>query len=724
MEKSTGRENGRGIRPAILVIVIVIAALSGVCLALRRPADEAVPQQNTQSGAHEIGGEPRTEGQDPAGGGEPGAEGQNLAGSGEQADKENDQNGTASPSRHKAAAAGDETAFIENEVPVFRSGPTDEKVTLRFYEDMPNIAYINMADYYHLFGPEQEMTFEETGELTDLYTVTSMTGTATADTAEETLASEDMLQFTNLMWINQKGMANEYLDGLPYVRWAQTEYSPVQAPVTYRLGDYGIDVRADEKGVYLPVATLADLYSDLAYHHAFYNGEKVYVQNENVDGKLEDRDPDYLNAFSDLSVRPADLAEFTYNELCFAIDHFYGCPGRELLHTELQEKGLDRALRDYGDMGTETIALLRSTDPAEYLIGMDYLQIFLHDGGHTGLFIGRNYSMFLPAEVQLRYDEVRDEDEHDQLNNALADVFAELYAYQDAVSAREGLRTKAYGKGVTYVKKGDTAVCVFDTFTPDDLSAMSDYLSGRTDELPAAEDAKDPMIVFLDALRRASEDEEVRNLVIDISNNGGGSIDIVVAMASLILGGDGGALTAENTFTGQKSRTQYEIDRNFDGVFDEKDKDVHYDLNFAVLTSKASFSCGNAFPSILKDNGILVMGQQSGGGTCAVQQMATADGFKYQISSARLRILNKDGESIDDGIPVDVDLVGRNEDGTDRIIDVEVPVAGYSETGEAVETTMTLRTVDYTQLYDIDRLSEEMNRFYGGQEERELDDAA
>ena len=33
----------------------------------------------------------------------------------------------------------------------------------------------------------------------------------------------------------------------------------------------------------------------------------------------------------------------------------------------------------------------------------------------------------------------------------------------------------------------------------------------------------------------ASEDEEVRNLVIDISNNGGGSIDIVVAMASLIL---------------------------------------------------------------------------------------------------------------------------------------------------------------------------------------------
>ena len=83
MEKSTGRANGRSIRPAILVIVIVIAALSGVCLALRRPADEAVPQQNTQSGAHEIGGEPRTEGQDPAGGGEPGAEGQNLAGSGE-----------------------------------------------------------------------------------------------------------------------------------------------------------------------------------------------------------------------------------------------------------------------------------------------------------------------------------------------------------------------------------------------------------------------------------------------------------------------------------------------------------------------------------------------------------------------------------------------------------------------------------------------------------------
>ena len=72
MEKNTGRENGRSIRPAILVMVIVIAALSGVCLALRRPADQAAPQQNAQSGAHEIGGEPVAEGQDPAGAGEPG----------------------------------------------------------------------------------------------------------------------------------------------------------------------------------------------------------------------------------------------------------------------------------------------------------------------------------------------------------------------------------------------------------------------------------------------------------------------------------------------------------------------------------------------------------------------------------------------------------------------------------------------------------------------------
>ena len=91
-------------------------------------------------------------------------------------------------------------------------------------------------------------------------------------------------------------------------------------------------------------------------------------------------------------------------------------------------------------------------------------------------------------------------------------------------------------------------------------------------------------------------------------------------------------------------------------VFDDKDKDVHYDLNFAVLTSGMSFSCGNLFPSMLKDNGVPVMGETSGGGSCAIQAMCTADGFCFQISSFRARLNTLAGENIDEGITPDLPI--------------------------------------------------------------------
>ena len=40
----------------------------------------------------------------------------------------------------------------------------------------------------------------------------------------------------------------------------------------------------------------------------------------------------------------------------------------------------------------------------------------------------------------------------------------------------------------------------------------------------------------------------------------------------------------------------------------------------------------------------------AGGGSCAIQQMCTADGFDYRISSFRCRMCDKNGKNIDGGI--------------------------------------------------------------------------
>jgi C-terminal processing protease CtpA/Prc len=99
-----------------------------------------------------------------------------------------------------------------------------------------------------------------------------------------------------------------------------------------------------------------------------------------------------------------------------------------------------------------------------------------------------------------------------------------------------------------------------------------------------------------------------------------------------------------------------------------------------------SFSCGNLFPSILKDNGVPVLGATSGGGACAIQAMCTADGFCFQISSFRARLNTLDGDNIDGGVTPDIPI---DNDGK-----VEVKLSEENS----------LMVKDYSKYFDIDYL--------------------
>lgn len=91
---------------------------------------------------------------------------------------------------------------------------------------------------------------------------------------------------------------------------------------------------------------------------------------------------------------------------------------------------------------------------------------------------------------------------------------------------------------------------------------------------------------------------------------------------------------------------------------------MKYNFNYGVLTSNLSFSCGNLFPSLMKDMGYPIIGEKSGGGACAVQQFVTPEGLQYQLSSARARLTNDKWENIDGGIEPDyiIDLSGAAPD--------------------------------------------------------------
>ncbi|MCR4959687.1 MAG: hypothetical protein K6B13_13965, partial [Prevotella sp.] len=203
----------------------------------------------------------------------------------------------------------------------------------------------------------------------------------------------------------------------------------------------------------------------------------------------------------------------------------------------------------------------------------------------------------------------------------------------------------------TYYKQGDTAYLMYDQFGETNFDAWNDYYDGGCDpdDLPAVdEDYLGDLSVVLDALQQADEDPDVKNLVIDLALNPGGSLDVVLAMTALM--GGQSHFYSENVLTGQRQTICYDVDCNFDGQFDEQDKDVAFGLNYAVLTSGVSFSCANLFPSLMKDMGFPVIGRKSGGGACAVQIFATPEGLQYQLSSARARLTDKDWQNIDGGV--------------------------------------------------------------------------
>ena len=507
----------------------------------------------------------------------------------------------------------------------------------------------------------------------------------------DVFVSEDFEAFTNQMGLLQPGMANVYYDGMPFVRYKGVTYTPSKVTTTLDMGKYGIDIHADGKGaVYFPFATLADMYTDLFYHHAGFNGEKVVVNTSVNEVSLAEIDSTYNEPLLSKTVRSESMAAFNYKELCFAMDHFYGYPGRVKYNAQLKAKGLDKVLEEDVESGPEIKQLLQSTSMGEYFTGMMGLFAIYFDG-HTSMdilspAIGENREKY----KDLLAEYTRSQMGHMGFQGMLLEAIAPMMSMMQSNMAVAKQRPEAYGKGVTYFKKGNTAVCVFDSFNSRNEKAWKDYYAG-VGPMPTIENAPgDDMVIFLDALKKADADPEVENLIIDITANGGGSADIVMAMTSLIL--DKSYISQDNALTGQRAMVEYEVDRNFDRVFDDKDKDVHYDLNFAVLTSGMSFSCGNLFPSMLKDNGVPVMGETSGGGSCAIQAMCTADGYCFQISSFRARLNTLAGENIDEGITPDL------------------PIA-TSATQVEVSEEEAVPSRDFSKYFDVDYLTKLLSEY-------------
>lgn len=164
------------------------------------------------------------------------------------------------------------TAFTDKAVPVIRENlESTETAVLRCYEDLPDIPYMNVVDFYNQFylvGTDlaEGMTCTQSG---DVYTLKNIAGrVAQFDIGADTISTDNLEGFALTAHTLQAEMAGIPDSNYPFVLITYTYDPDTTEPKTLNLAEYGIDLRGDDSGVYAPVATLCDLFAFTSYSPA------------------------------------------------------------------------------------------------------------------------------------------------------------------------------------------------------------------------------------------------------------------------------------------------------------------------------------------------------------------------------------------------------------------------------------------------------------------------
>lgn len=534
-------------------------------------------------------------------------------------------------------------------------------IDCRFYNDMPNVPYIKLSDFYYYWAGEN---LEITNKKDGTYEVKVPIGeVGTIDINNETVYSNNFEYYFYPRFLLE-GDDTSYAT---YVRSVasegEDEYVPIE--VTIDFSKYHIDLRGDEDSdeVWWPAPTLCDFY-EFSLLQVSYLDHSLYFCGSIIGDFSRDKvidSDEYAAALTEefKKGRPKDMAEYNYNELCYAFDNQYGFPGRIYYNDLLAEKGLDGMLSEANDDTRKIKEMLLSENAYEYCAGFAMLNHYFWDGGHTG------FSAIPYFDNDFKEESYKYKIPVDELENAIdhdADWEDFIVSSSLADEAREKMLETAdtveRNKYSIYSTKGDTAVFSFDAFEAEGNNwLLYYYLEG---EMP-----QDLITEFYNCVNKANNDPSIRNFIIDLGANGGGEVEIVEYMFSL-LNNDNSLIVASG---GKLLELNYNVDKNLDKSFDEKDAEIKFDLNFGVIESRASFSCGNLFPALAKDIGYMIVGETSGGGTCNVIFCTTADGLCYSIS-AGIKFVDSEGNDIDDGIKPHYELVKRDEEGNKDYSDV------------------------------------------------------
>lgn len=530
--------------------------------------------------------------------------------------------------------------YTVQSVKVISEGEETGETDLRFYKETPNIPYLGMNEYAKLLGREPYSI--QTGDDGTCELENWNGAVLTCNAKEGTIYAEDWNAFLALpMPLEDRALGLKDMS-VHYARMVDIEYEGEATPVTIDLAKYGIKLYSDQNDVYLPVSTLSNVMTDIATHHAFYNGENLYLQRLSLDGSGVDGlyKSEMMRAQINGEKRPEDIIKQCYADLCLNFDYFYGYPGKLPFEEALSEKGFDQALESMGEDGLAIKEGLHSISFADYVDAMQKLFFTYLAEGHTSYINGPNVASDLDtSEAEAFSEQIMTSYNENMLKSPITVEQIKNYMIPEQ-------RTLIWGED-SYREYGNTAIIRLDDFMSDE-DAWDRYYN-HDGEFP-----QDSLGTVVTGLEKASDNPDIENVIFDLTCNSGGSPDVMMAVLALTTGQD--RISGWNNITKQPMTVTFEIDANFDGKYDEKDSEARYDYNYGALVTRHAFSCGNLFPIYFQEGGAVLIGEPSSGGSCCIQVGTDAESLWYTMSSAQWHLEDADGVSVERGCSIDVPI--------------------------------------------------------------------
>lgn len=398
-------------------------------------------------------------------------------------------------------------------------------------------------------------------------------------------------------------------------------------PTTIELREYGMKMfkykgSDGQERLYVPFEVGVSAIVNVGNSYVF-DGDKTFYTSYT----MKEDEAAYASMMADIKKNNA-INDFVMHEKYYSLQmmlhYHFGVKSRLLRQPNPKDAGLPDLVTYVNDKNWETMkkykkALLSQENDVSSRALAQLLTMDLDDGGHT---------RYNDNSGNLFAVNVKPTDGPERTHTAMVTQGAKEarnlagYApttYDINYGASGYTEMECEGKKIAYV--------TFDSFTP------GSCLAADIDETNYSKNT----ISLVYWANKQIKEHNIKNVVIDLTCNNGGSVDSCLFVQAWVNGGRAQYATMSRTDDSYLQCTDY-ADINLDGKYDLYDV-IDSDIKFFCITSNGSYSCGNLLPTLLaygstSKGRTKFIGDQTGGGCCSPEEFPTCYGDVFRMSRA------------------------------------------------------------------------------------------